>query len=225
MIKRFIFIFTAGFFAAAPGLAFTAATPQYPVTRSVTPAGNVSRPQTAGVVTRPVTSSAVQRPISRAGVNQPVTSSSVAHPVSRAVVTHPVTGSAAVRPVTSSVVTHPVGPAEVNRPGSPGNMQLLGTSSPGKISSAQTTMSDYKPTRPKALGGANAGAAAKLGGGEAGLGASQNKDAEASASDLKQFSQKQVEADAAAKAEERVGVLNSFINAQKNETLRKEKKK
>lgn len=117
----------------------------------------VSRPKTSSSVFHPKTSVAVVKPTTSAPVNQLKTESVSSHPVTQTAVSRPTTSAQALRP--AELVSSKTGD---KTPSGSGKQAAPVNSVPS--SSSSTSMSGYQP--PKATDFK----AAKLGGGEAGLG-------------------------------------------------------
>lgn len=130
-----------------------------PVTRV-----QVSRPTTRTTVTRPTTSVAVSHPTTAVAVSHSTTTGTVSHPMTSVSVSHPTTAVSVSQPHTSAVgVTAPA-----DKKGISGGKKQAATSAPagGKKPSM---MSSYQPPQ------ATDFKAAKLGGGEGGMGNKVNE--------------------------------------------------
>ncbi len=124
----------------------------------------VSHPSTRVSVTHPQTSGAVNRPHTAVTVSRPQTAVSVSHPATSAPVSHPVTSVAVVHPQTGAVSSGKETPG-VAQP----TKQAIDNSATAPAAQKGSMMSSYQAPQAKDL------KAAKLGGGEQGLGNKTNE--------------------------------------------------
>ena len=140
----------------------------------------VSKPTTHSVVTHPTTTAEVNLPRTQVPVLKPTTHSMVNHPVTTAVVNHPVTTAQVTHPVTDVSVTHPTtvpamasASAPENKPGKGGKMGS--SSGSGSYEASYKNVKDFAAAN---VAKADIPQAAKLSGGQAGLGMSDSNAAE-----------------------------------------------
>lgn len=162
----------------------TQVTVQHPVT-----AGNVQMPHTNVAVSKPTTHSTVSHPTTTVQTNLPRTQVAVLKPTTHSVVTHPTTAVEVTHPTTTAKVNHPVTDVSVTHPTTVPVMASATagdnkSSKGGKMGSSSASGSyeaSYKNVKDFAAANippADIPKAAKLSGGEAGLGLGDAKSAE-----------------------------------------------
>lgn len=140
----------------------------------------VSHPKTNVSVTRPATNVFVAHPTTAATVSHPQTTATVTHPQTDVAVSHPTTSVQVSHPTTAVSVAHPqtsTTPADKEKTLQP-TKQAVDNSATAPAAQKGSMMSSYQPPQAKDL------KAAKLGGGEQGLGKTNEQEKDAAAASL-----------------------------------------
>ncbi len=169
MKRQFLWTVLLGFISAGAWAA--------PVTTT-----SVSRPKTNTTVTHPTTAVTVSHPQTpTVPVTHPTTAVTVIHPQTSAPVSHPTTDVSVSHPTTAAPVTHPQTTATSSDKSTAPQptKQAVDNSAPAQAAQKGSMMSNYQAPKAKDL------KAAKLGGGEQGLGKTNEAEKDAAAASLK----------------------------------------